>query len=544
MGKNYWIALGISLLILMAYPYLMRDHMSSVPSEESLLEREVETVTEEPLIAEKTPALSKPAGPFIQKPAKPTFVQFRNPVFDITFSTLGGTITRLDYVGNPQDGRDRQLFYDGDPIFPGQFGIRFLRDVDLTQVVFNLRRSGNNKEIFEFSYEKPEHYRILKRYILSNEDPVIFIELEIENLMQQERHFPILFSWKMDYEITKGMLPNNVEGLIRSDKVHSADVNKLKKKGYSVSDDIFWAGNLLKYHALLIKPDWKVISADFEADEQTISSELKLEPLSIAPGSTETHHFFIYAGPKHYETLKRLDMGFEEVLSKGFFGLFKIWLLIALKFFYGFTHNYGWAIIILTCLIKLAFTPLTHMSFESMKKMQAIQPKLKAIQEKYKKDPTKLNKEMMGLYKRNKVNPMGGCLPMLLQIPIFIAFYQVLNDAIELRGAEFIWWIHDLAKPDQLFHFPFSIPLIGDSFNLIPILMIGSMFWQQKLTPQAGATPEQTKMMQFMPIIFGFLFYNMPSGLVIYWFVNNLLSIVHQVFIKRMVVVLHHEDQD
>jgi YidC/Oxa1 family membrane protein insertase len=151
---------------------------------------------------------------------------------------------------------------------------------------------------------------------------------------------------------------------------------------------------------------------------------------------------------------------------------------------------------------------------------------------------------MMQLYKRNRVNPMGGCLPMLIQIPIFIAFYQVLSEAIELKGAPFIAWINDLSEPDRLFTFPVSIPFLGDSFHLLPILMLASMVWQQKLTPQAGATPEQTKIMAFMPLIFGFIFYKMPSGLVLYWFVNNVLSIIHQIFIKRMVVVLHHEDRD
>ena len=217
---------------------------------------------------------------------------------------------------------------------------------------------------------------------------------------------------------------------------------------------------------------------------------------------------------------------------------------MALKFLYRFTHNFGWAIILLTCVIKGAFTPLTHMSFENMKKMQALQPKLKNLQERYKNDPTSLNREMMQLYKRNKVNPMGGCLPMLLQIPIFIAFYQVLNETIELKGAPFIFWIKDLSEPDRLFHLPMTLPFIGDSFNLLPFFMLASMFFQQQLTPQTASTPEQAKMMQFMPLIFGVMFYQMPSGLVLYWFINNTLSVIHQVFVKRMVIVLHHEDKD
>src|SRR3989338_497244 len=147
---------------------------------------------------------------------------------------------------------------------------------------------------------------------------------------------------------------------------------------------------------------------------------------------------------------------------------------------------------------------------------------------------------MMELYKKNKVNPMGGCLPMLLQIPIFIAFYQVLAQTVELKGAPFIFFIRDLSEPDRFWTLPFAIPFLGDAVNVLPILMLGSMVWQQQLTPQTG-TSDQQKMMMFMPVIFGFMFYNLPSGLVLYWLVNNLLSIFHQLFIKGKALP-HHED--
>ena len=133
---------------------------------------------------------------------------------------------------------------------------------------------------------------------------------------------------------------------------------------------------------------------------------------------------------------------------------------------------------------------------------------------------------------------------MVIQIPVFFAFYQVLSGAIELNGAPFIGWIHNLAEPDKLYTLPWVLPVIGNGINLLPVLMLGSMIWQQKLTPQTATSPEQAQMMNFMPIVFGFVFYNLPSGLVLYWFVNNMLSIIHQTFVKRMVIVLHHEDRD
>ena len=132
---------------------------------------------------------------------------------------------------------------------------------------------------------------------------------------------------------------------------------------------------------------------------------------------------------------------------------------------------------------------------------------------------------------------------MLLQIPIFIALYQVLSDAVELKGAAFIWWMKDLSEPDRLFTFPAALPVVGNAFNLLPLLMIGSMVWQQALTPKTASTPEQEKLMYFTPLIFGFVFYGLPSGLVLYWLANNLLTIFHQLVIKRVPVILHHEDR-
>jgi len=256
--------------------------------------------------------------------------------------------------------------------------------------------------------------------------------------------------------------------------------------------------------------------------------------LHLAPGEKRSERFLLYAGPKEYKALKSYESHYEGLFSKGFFGTFRVWLLLALHFFYGWFHNWGWAIIAITVVIKLAFTPLTHMSFESMKKMQALQPKIKAIQERLKKDPQKMNKEVMGLYKKHRVNPMSGCLPLLLQMPIFIAFYQTLYQAIELKGAPWIFWVHDLSAPDMLFTLPFAIPFLGDGFNVLPILMLLSMIWQQKLTPTPSSSPEQARMMMFMPIIFGFIFYALPSGLVLYWLVNNMLTIGHQLFTKKL----------
>jgi YidC/Oxa1 family membrane protein insertase len=197
---------------------------------------------------------------------------------------------------------------------------------------------------------------------------------------------------------------------------------------------------------------------------------------------------------------------------------------------YGLVHNYGVAIIIVTIILKAIFWPITHKGLKSMKNMQKLQPKMVKIKEKYKGDPTKMNQEMMNLYKTYKVNPLGGCLPMLLQIPVFFALYRVLLQSIELRHAPFMLWITDLSAPDRLY-LGFDIPYLG-GLPVLTLLMGASMFLQQKMTPTT-ADPTQAKIMMFLPLIFTVMFVNFASGLVLYWFVNNLLSILQQYTINR-----------
>jgi len=193
-------------------------------------------------------------------------------------------------------------------------------------------------------------------------------------------------------------------------------------------------------------------------------------------------------------------------------------MLIILKYLNEFVKNYGIAIIILTILIKILFWPLGNKSYESMKAMQKLQPKMVELREKYKDDKQKLSQETMALYRAHKVNPMGGCLPMLIQIPVFFGLYKALLYAIELRHAPFFWWIQDLSAKDP--------------YYITPIIMGATMFVQQKMTPTAG-DPMQQKIMLFLPIIFTFLFLNFPSGLVIYWLFNNILSIGQQYYVNK-----------
>jgi YidC/Oxa1 family membrane protein insertase len=231
----------------------------------------------------------------------------------------------------------------------------------------------------------------------------------------------------------------------------------------------------------------------------------------------------LYAGTKELQILEGLNNKLVRLIDYGWLGnkfafLVKPMLRV-LQFFYDMTHNYGWSIIILTVCVKLLFFPLTHKSFKSMRGMTKIQPYVKIIQERNKDDRNKMNEELMELYRKNKVNPLGGCLPMLLQIPVFISLYHALFFSIELRGAPFMFWIVDLSE--------------SDPYYITPILMGVSMVLQQRMSPAVG-DPIQQKIMMFMPIMFTFMFLSFPSGLVIYWTVNNVLTIAQQYYIYKI----------
>lgn len=232
--------------------------------------------------------------------------------------------------------------------------------------------------------------------------------------------------------------------------------------------------------------------------------------------------FDVYAGPKALDHLERLGVGLEDSLDYGMFAFIAKPLMSILRALHAVAGNWGVAIILLTILVKIVFYPLTHVSMRNMKEMQKLQPRIAQLREIYKEDKTKLNEQTMSLYKEHKVNPMMGCLPMLIQIPVFFGLYEALLVSIELRNAPFFGWVQDLS--------------VQDPYHVYTILMGASMFLQQKMTPMAG-DPTQAKMMMFMPIIFTgmFVFYPVPVGLVIYWLVNNLLSIAQQFYVNRSV---------
>lgn len=266
--------------------------------------------------------------------------------------------------------------------------------------------------------------------------------------------------------------------------------------------------------------------------EDTVLSTLTGANDIIPAGGELTYSYNIFMGPKKLKTLQESGHDLEKIINFGWFDVIAKPTLNLLNFLHTYVHNYGIAIILVTILFKLILWPISYKGMKSMKTMQKIQPKMAKMREKYKDNKEKLNQEMIALYKTYKVNPLGGCLPMVLQIPVFFALYKVLLQTIELRHAPFMLWMTDLSAPDRLF-IGFDIPFLG-GIPVLTLLMGASMFLQQKMTPTA-ADPTQAKMMMFLPVIFTFMFLNFASGLVLYWFINNLLSIGQQYFINKSV---------
>ncbi|WP_187648507.1 membrane protein insertase YidC [Nitrosophilus labii] len=249
-----------------------------------------------------------------------------------------------------------------------------------------------------------------------------------------------------------------------------------------------------------------------------ISKDEEENPIIFVEGE-KSFEISGYLGPKDYNILKNINPELTDVIEYGFFTfiakpMFKILLAI-----YNFVGNWGWAIVILTILIRILLFPLTFKGMVSMQKLKDLSPKIKELQQKYKGDPQKLNAHMMQLYKKHGANPMGGCLPLLLQIPVFFAIYRVLLNAIELKGAEWILWIKDLSVMDPYF--------------ILPILMGITMYIHQKITPTTITDPMQQKIFQYLPIVFTFFFITFPAGLTLYWFVNNILSIIQQIIVNK-----------
>lgn len=286
------------------------------------------------------------------------------------------------------------------------------------------------------------------------------------------------------------------------------------KKGY-IRENVLYAGYAEKYFGIFLVDENKKLKIESNLDAGKSLIKIKILQSNIGTNSFVEKEIKYYAGPKEEGSLKKINPKLTASVDYGWFHFISKPLLVIMNFFNRFTKNYGISIILLTILIKVVFFPLSHKSYKSMKELQKLQPKMEELRKKFANNREALNREMMLLYKRHGVNPVSGCLPVLVQIPFFIALYQALMYAIELRHAPFFGWIKDLSSYDP--------------YYITPVLMGITMLIQQVMTPSTG-DPTQKKIMYILPVVFTFMFLKFPSGLVLYWLVNNVFSILQQVY--------------
>jgi YidC/Oxa1 family membrane protein insertase len=313
-------------------------------------------------------------------------------------------------------------------------------------------------------------------------------------------------------------------------KLAFGDLDK-GKASFPKTADNGWVAMLQHYFVSALLPKEKM-QRDYYAtriEENLYSIGVKLPLAAIAPNSSGSVSVSLYSGPQEQDNLKPIAPGLELVVDYGWLTVIAAPLFWLLQILYKWAGNWGVAIILLTVIIKAVFFPLSAASYKSMAKMKLVTPRMMKLREQYGNDRARLNQAMMELYKTEKINPLGGCLPIVVQIPVFISLYWVLLASVELRHASW-FWIHDLAAPDAMF----TIPVIDMPVGVLPIVMMITMIFQTKMNP-TPPDPVQAKVMMIMPFAFGFMFFFFPAGLVLYWVVNNVLSIAQQWQITRMI---------
>lgn len=412
------------------------------------------------------------------------------------------------------------------------------------------RVTVNGTDEFKFTYEMPvdsSGAKIIKTYTIKNGSYMFGIEVDLQYSSKYISNYEYQLAWENSLKLTE--FRSDAEGghaHAFSEMNDETEVLDVTDKDEPIKSDLNgntdWVASRIKYFTVFLIPEGKKADGSYitgnyfelpnNGFEKDYSIALKM---MIKNDKSEKNKFNIYVGPVDYEILKGYNMGLEKTMRFSLDFLVRpiaqYFILPLFLFLHKFISNWGVVIIIFSIIMKILLTPFTRYQMKSMKKMGELQPKMTAIREKYADDPQKQQQMMMKMYKEEKINPAGGCLPLLLQMPILYALFGVFSSTIELRQANFGLWIHDLAIPDAIVTLPFKIPLFGvDYLSGLAILMGITMFIQQKMTVK---DPKQMAMVYMMPIMLTFLFTTLPAGLNLYYFMFNLLSIIEQWYMNQ-----------
>ncbi|OPY79583.1 MAG: Membrane protein insertase YidC [Syntrophorhabdus sp. PtaU1.Bin058] len=538
MEKRTIIALVLMVIILFFFQtyFAPKQQPKQPQATEGVQTKETPQAKDEKIVtktakSEAAPAPAKKTERPLAKVEKrdPKDVYVETPYLKVTLTDLGGGIRSVwlkKYKETVKGTRNKEVIEDVKPfIYIPKISDSINNETIDDRTYFKPDRENititDKPETLTFTGTLEDGKKVRKIYTFHPDSYLIDMkaEFEITDKDKTAVEFAVISGKKESSYVFKGPFVYNGKKLEQIDKIEKT-MDFSKNYTYAGFDDGFFAFIWIPDEGS--KPPLSIYKTD---------SGTPVVRLSPDKGTLSGKLFF---GPKQSDVLKSLNVKAEKIIDFGWFDIIAKPLIMFMNFTYRFTHNYGIDIIILTILIKIIFYPLSVKSYKSMKEMQKLQPMVAKLKEKYKNDRAKLNQEMMGLYKTRGVNPMGGCLPMVIQIPVFFALYKALSGAIELRHAPFFWWINDLSAPEDLFSF--VIPGIGFTVpvRILPLIMGITQVIQQKMTP-TSADPLQEKMMLFMPIFFTFLFWGFPAGLVLYWLVNNVISIGQQYYINKKV---------
>ena len=533
MEKRAFIAVGLSIAVFYLFSMLFgpdkQKNEPSAPQSASSVAVNSTTKTQQlPVPLNSAPVTGQP----LQANTPQKDISVETDLYTAVFSSRGASLRSLTLKNYREENTPSSLkvtlLNDSDPnIF--SFSTRAtgfnLPDSTLfTSDADSLTVDKNSSRQLTFNYISGQGYTIRKVYTFSPGVYGIKLETQVFNnsaaplvgTIQQVMTYPAEPKVKNNRYDTAGAYLFS-DNSLQSNKIK--DVSSASKR-YDTS--ILWSGFADKYFlsALLAEKN-SIASVELKKNSAGFFESIVSSPqFTVNPGQSATVTHRLFVGPKDIDILKAQGNSLVQSLDLGWFTVIAKPLLYTLKFFYSYVGNYGVAIIIITIILKALFFPLTHKSFKSMKGMQKIQPEMTKLREKFKDDKDSMNKAVMELYRENKVNPMGGCLPMVVQIPVFFALYKSLMFSIELRHAPFFLWVTDLSDKDP--------------YYVTPVIMGITMFLQQKMTP-SNMDPMQQKMMLALPVVFTFMFLSFPSGLVLYWLVNNVLTIGQQMYINKQV---------
>ncbi len=506
MEKRLILAIALSLLILLSWSAFVSKiyHIEN---------KEVTTTKTELPKAESSPNIT-PAEIAEQEIPPSSLSKFVGEKFTITFVDSAAAIKEVKFH-NHQD-----------------YNFLLVNGFMLGDKALQFKRTSSSDDTVTFVCDGPI-YRITKIFTIHNSNYTMELYIKIQNISQDavKLELPLMLG---TLDFSSNSMDSRYQDVAAETQEKIVHLNAQKNTDIQ---DIKFLAIRDRYFCAIVEPGENTWNAFVrKGNSKKSEAGLNLQSMSLVPSQQVEKKFSIYLGPQDLKLINSIKPSWSAIIYYGTFDFIAQLLLQLLGFLYGLVHNWGWAIVLLSLLIYFILYPLTLKQMRSMKEMQILQPKVEELRKTYKDNPQKLNKEIMELYRVHKVNPLGGCLPLLLQMPIFFALYQALMRSVALKGAHFLW-IKDLSQPDRLFVIPATLPVLGNEINILPIIMTIGMFIQQKFTmatATSGTSAEQQKiMMLVMPLMFGLIFYHMPAGLVLYWFINSTLMLIYQIRISR-----------